>query len=223
MGTRRRRLVRPQRRVAGRQSREGRRSRTRELELADPRHQAPERLAQAGRTSHHLARCPAICGRVLGEVARRDGAPTRCRATRAWEPGPGGIKKRTPEENGPMMPLVRIRRSLKTVFARIATADASGVLFDLRQRCIKRSMWPLLNAGHRFQRLSVRVDDEVGCGRFPDEAHRAAKQVREVPCLAVVRRGHDHVQAYLPSAAIPLSSRVFTPPRECAARRSYQP
>jgi hypothetical protein len=66
---------------------------------------------------------------------------------------------------------------LEPILARIAPANAPGVLLDLGQGGVERRMRALLDAGHGLQRMSIRVDDETGLGGFLDHTHRAAKEV----------------------------------------------
>lgn len=84
------------------------------------------------------------------------------------------------------------------MLAWMVPADAPRVFLDCRQGGIKGCEGAMLDAGHGLQSVAGRADCELLGRRFGDPAHGAAKQVRQVPCPAVVGWCHDHIQAYLP-------------------------
>jgi hypothetical protein len=76
-------------------------------------------------------------------------------------------------------------------------ADAPGVPLDGRQGGIKGYEGALLDAGHGLPSMAFRVNCELLGGCFGDPAHRAAEQVRQGPCPAVVCWCHGYIQACL--------------------------
>ena len=73
-------------------------------------------------------------------------------------------------------------------------ADAPGVPLDGRQGGVKGSERSMVDAGHGLQSMAIRVDCELLSGCFGDPAHRTAKQVRQVPSLAVIGWGHGDIR-----------------------------
>src|SRR5208337_4164261 len=53
------------------------------------------------------------------------------------------------------------RRLLRLIFAEIAPADTPGVPFDLGQSGVERRMRTLINAGHGFHGVALRVNREL--------------------------------------------------------------
>jgi hypothetical protein len=70
---------------------------------------------------------------------------------------------------------------LGLVFAWLASTDATRVPLDFGQGGVQRTMWPVLNAGHGFHGMTLRVDHELIGAVLPDVSHRAAEQVRKMP------------------------------------------
>src|SRR5260370_6355842 len=64
-----------------------------------------------------------------------------------------------------------INRRLRLIFARIAPADAPGVLFDFSQGGVERGMRPLLYPGHGFQGVALGANRELMGGALCDAPH----------------------------------------------------
>ena len=90
-----------------------------------------------------------------------------------------------------------VGRCLKLIFARIASADAPGMPFDLSQCGVERGVRPLLYAGHSFRGVSLRIDHELTGSACRDAPHRAAEQVRQLPNCASLCGCNDHIHSEL--------------------------
>jgi hypothetical protein len=82
---------------------------------------------------------------------------------------------------------------LRLIFARIAPADAPGVLFDLSEGGVERGMRPLLYARHGFQSVARWANRKLIGGALCDTPHRATEQVRQPPNGASLRPCDDHI------------------------------
>lgn len=74
-------------------------------------------------------------------------------------------------------------------------ADASRVLLDCSEGCIERKVRPMPHAAHGIQSMAGGVNRKLLIGCLCNASHRAAEQIGQVPCLAIVCWGHDYVQA----------------------------
>ena len=105
-----------------------------------------------------------------------------------------------------------VGRCLKLIFARIATAYAAGVPFDLSRCGVERGVRPLLYAGHSFRGVALRMDHELTGSACRDAPHLAAEQVRQLPnCASLCRRDDIHSE---PSAYTPRQQTVAIPTGE---------
>jgi hypothetical protein len=100
-----------------------------------------------------------------------------------------------------------VGRRLKLIFARISTADAPGVPFDLSQCGVERGVRPSLYAGHSFRGVALWMDHELTGRACRDAPHRAAEQVRQPPNCASLCRCDDQIHSE-PSACTPREQTV---------------
>src|ERR1700722_16190151 len=85
------------------------------------------------------------------------------------------------------------------LFAWRATTNAPRVRLDLSQSSVERVIRPALYAGHRLERMALRVDRETMSGVLPDVPHRTAEQVRQPPNSASLFRDDNHIHLGLTS------------------------
>jgi hypothetical protein len=85
------------------------------------------------------------------------------------------------------------------LFAWRATTNAPRVGLDLSQSSVERVIRPASYAGHRLERMALRVDRETIGGVLPDVPHRTAEQVRQPPNSASLFRDDNHIHLGLTS------------------------
>jgi hypothetical protein len=93
--------------------------------------------------------------------------------------------------------LPEISPRLRTLFSWGATTNAPRVRLDLSQSSVERVIRPALYAGHRLERMAVRVDRKTIGGVLPDVPHRTAEQVRQPPSSAALFRDDNHIHRRL--------------------------